>query len=306
MGKRWSCKRTAERLFEEARQGVQALKEKGIHPHLAVVLVGENPASQVYVGKKTEACETLGMKSTCIRMADTVSETELLKTIHQLNQDQSVHGILVQLPLPKAISTDRIIKAIDPDKDVDGFHPVNVGRLSLGQPGLVPCTPKGVMALLADSDVELKGKRAVVVGRSDIVGKPMVQLLLQKHATVTVMHSRTQNPEQVCREADVIIAAVGVPGLVKRDWIKPGALVVDVGINEITDPGLGSQLLKAGSKKEQNFQKKGRMLYGDVHYFEALDVAEKVTPVPGGVGTLTIGQLMCNCIEAAELTNLTT
>jgi len=301
MGKRWSCKATAKRLFEKARAGVLELGEMGVTPHLVVVLVGEDPASQVYVGKKTEGCHEIGMRSTCIRMESQVSEAVLLEEITRLNLDDEVHGILVQLPLPDHISTDRVIQAIHPDKDVDGFHPTNVGRLSLGQPGLVPCTPMGVMALLHDSGFELKGKRAVVVGRSDIVGKPMVQLLLKEHATVTVMHSRTQNPAAVCREADLVVAAVGVPGLVSGDWLKEGAFVIDVGINEITDPVLGTRLLTPGSRKAARFEERGRMLYGDVHYGSALEVAERVTPVPGGVGTLTIGQLMCNCVEAAKL-----
>ena len=301
MGKRWSCKATADRLFDEAREGVERLKGRGIQPHLAVILVGENPASKVYVGKKTEACELLGMKSTCIRLSQDASEKQLLEEITSLNQDAGVHGILVQLPLPNHICTDRIIEAIDPDKDVDGFHPVNVGRLSLGQPGLVPCTPKGVMALLKDSGYDLKGKHAVVVGRSDIVGKPMVQLLLREHATVTVMHSRTRNPQQVCQEADLIVAAVGVPGLVNGAWMKAGCWVIDVGINEITDHRKVTELCGPGSKKEMRFKENGRMLYGDVHYESALETAERVTPVPGGIGTLTIGQLMCNCIEAASL-----
>jgi len=301
MGKRWSCKATAAKLFDKAKLGVEALSVRGIQPHLVVILVGENPASQVYVGKKTEGCESIGMKSSCIRLTQDVSEKELLDHIQRLNEDAEVHGILVQLPLPDHISTDRVIQCIHPDKDVDGFHPVNVGRLSLGQAGLIPCTPMGVMALLHDSGYELKGKRAVVVGRSDIVGKPMVQLLLREHATVTVMHSRTVNPESVCREADLVIAAVGQPGLIKADWLKEGAWVVDVGINEIRSPEQAAQLLEPESRKARRFAERGRMLYGDVHYHSALKVAEKVTPVPGGIGTLTIGQLMCNCVEAAEL-----
>ncbi|PIE01332.1 MAG: bifunctional 5,10-methylene-tetrahydrofolate dehydrogenase/5,10-methylene-tetrahydrofolate cyclohydrolase [Acidobacteria bacterium] len=301
MGKRWSCKATAEKLFQKARQGVSALLQQDVTPHLVVILVGENPASQVYVSKKTEGCKAIGMKSTCIRLGADVSEEVLLREVQRLNEDASVHGILVQMPLPKHISTDKVIQTIDPNKDVDGFHPVNVGRLSLGQPGLIPCTPMGVMALIAESGYELKGKRAVVVGRSDIVGKPMVQLLLREHATVTVMHSRTQNPEQVCSEADLIVAAVGVPGLVKGDWIKEGAHVIDVGINEVTDTDLAAQLLDPDSRKAKKFKERGRMLYGDVHYSSAIKKAERVTPVPGGVGTLTIGQLMCNCVEAAKL-----
>ena len=190
-----------------------------------------------------------------------------------------------QLPLPDHISTDRVIQAIHPDKDVDGFHPTNVGRLSLGQPGLVPCTPMGVMALLHDSGFTLKGKRAVVVGRSDIVGKPMVQLLLKEHATVTVMHSRTQNPPAVCREADLVVAAVGVPGLVSGDWLKEGAFVIDVGINRVDDPST----------------EKGYKLVGDVDFPAALEKASLITPVPGGVGPMTITMLLYNTVASAKM-----
>lgn len=301
MGKRWSCKSTAENLLALAKTKVAALGERGIHPHLAVVLVGEDPASKVYVSNKIRTCESLGIKSTFHKLEADTDTDRLLAVVDELNRDAKVHGILVQLPLPKQIDESRIIAAIEPDKDVDGFHPVNVGRLSLGEPGLFPCTPMGVIALLRESGHSLSGKHAVVVGRSNIVGKPMAQLLLKENCTVSIIHSRTQNPAELCRQADIVVAAVGRPGLVDADWIKPGALVVDVGINEITDRDQAARLIPADSKKMKAFDDKGRVLYGDVHYFSCLDQAELVTPVPGGIGRLTIAHLMVNCVAAAEL-----
>ncbi|CAM2068390.1 Bifunctional protein FolD [Sulfidibacter corallicola] len=300
MGKRWPCKATAERLLNESKSRVTELKNKGIEPHLAVVLVGDNPASKVYVSNKVKTCESLGIRSTFHKLEATTSTDDLLRIVDELNHDASVHGILVQLPLPPQIDESRIISGIEPDKDVDGFHPVNVGRLSLGEPGLVPCTPMGVMALLADCGAELSGMHAVVVGRSNIVGKPMAQLLLKANCTVSIIHSRTKNPAELCRQADLVVAAVGRPGLVDASWIKEGALVVDVGINEITDDALAEKLIPADSKKMAAYRKNGRVLYGDVHYASALGRAEMVTPVPGGVGKLTIAQLMANCVLAAE------
>ncbi len=301
MGKRWSCKSTAENLLAQAKTKVAALGERGIQPHLAVVLVGEDPASKVYVSNKIRTCESLGIKSTFHKLEADTDTDALLAVVDELNRDTKVHGILVQLPLPKQIDESRIIAAIEPDKDVDGFHPVNVGRLSLGEPGLFPCTPMGVIALLRQSGHSLSGKHAVVVGRSNIVGKPMAQLLLKENCTVSIIHSRTQNPAELCRQADIVVAAVGRPGLVDADWIKPGALVVDVGINEITDRAQAENLIPADSKKMKAFNEKGRVLYGDVHYFSCLDKAELVTPVPGGIGRLTIAHLMVNCVAAAEL-----
>jgi methylenetetrahydrofolate dehydrogenase (NADP+)/methenyltetrahydrofolate cyclohydrolase len=300
MGKRFFCKSTVDRLLNEAKQRSEALAARGIQPHLAVVLVGENPASKVYVASKIKTCESLGIKSTYEKLTAEATTEDILNVVQKLNEDAAVHGILVQLPLPKHVNESAVIHAIDPDKDVDGFHPVNVGRLSLGESGLFPCTPMGVIELLKDSEIELKGKHAVVIGRSNIVGKPMAQLLLQQHCTVTIMHSRTQQPDAVCRQADIVIAAVGRPGMVRGDWLKPGAVVVDVGINEISDPEQAKQLLEPGSKKMAAFEEKGRVLYGDVHYKSALEVADKVTPVPGGVGKLTIAHLMTNCVIAAE------
>jgi len=300
MNKRMACRPTADRLLELARTENAALIKQGIHPHLAVVLVGENPASKVYVSNKVKTCESLGIRSTFTRMSGDTDTDALLAIVQQLNNDPEVHGILVQLPLPKGVDESQIISAINPDKDVDGFHPVNVGRLSLGEPGLFPCTPMGVMALLEDSGIDLKGKNAVVIGRSNIVGKPMAQMLLASHATVTIIHSRTVNPHEICRNADIVIAAVGVPGLVDGSWLKEGAVVVDVGMNSLTDPEQVARFVKEGSRKHKAFLKNGQVLYGDVFYDHALEVASLVSPVPGGVGKLTIAQLMVNCVTAAR------
>jgi len=298
MGKRWACKPTAERLLAKAGAEVSALKLSGVTPHLAVVLVGENPASRVYVAHKIKTCETLGIRSTCKTLPDTCDTASLLAVIGDLNRDPEVHGILVQLPLPAGIDASAIIAAIDPDKDVDGFHPVNVGRLALVEEGPLPCTPMGLMELLSGSGHELKGKHAVVIGRSNIVGKPMAQLLLSKHCTVSILHSRTHGPETLCRQADLVVAAVGRTGMVHAGWIKPGALVVDVGMNEIATAVEADRLLPENSKKRAAFDRKGRVLYGDVFYASVLEVAELATPVPGGVGLLTIAHLMVNCVTA--------
>jgi len=300
METRWACKPTAERLLAETEKRVAALKQRGVEPHLAVVLVGGNPASHVYVRNKIKTCESLGLQSTAVKLPEETDTEALLAHIDALNNDPAVHGILVQLPLPGQIDESRIIAAINPDKDVDGFHPINVGRLWLGEPGLFPCTPMGAIELLKDSGLTLKGKHAVVIGRSNIVGKPMAQLLLREHCTVTVMHSRTQDPKTLCRQADIVVAAVGRPGMVDADWLKEGAYVIDVGINEITDPDQAAQLIPESSKKMEAFKRKGRVLYGDVNYFDAKRKAGRLTPVPGGVGQLTIAHLMVNTVTAAE------
>ena len=300
MSSRWSVKATAERLLDQAGDKVEQLKKRGCHPHLAVILVGEDPASHVYVQHKVAACEKLGIQSTFRNLPESTTQEDLLEAVQQLNQDASVHGILVQLPLPNHLDDRTVIHAIDPKKDVDGFHPINVGLLSLGEEGLFPCTPMGVIELLKDAEETLAGKHAVIVGRSNIVGKPMAQLLLRQNCTVTIMHSRTKDPQALCRQADIVVVAVGKTGLVDRDWLKPGALVVDVGINQITDEDDAVRLLGEGSKRLTNFRKRGRALYGDVNYKSALEIAGKVTPVPGGIGKLTIAHLMLNCAIAAE------
>lgn len=280
---------TAERLRAEVAQEVAALKaQHGLQPGLAVVLVGEDAASQVYVRSKGEHSKAAGMHSVTHRLPADVSQDELLGLVRQLNADATIHGILVQLPLPKGLDEKAVIETIDPNKDVDGLHVVNAGRLAQGLPSLIPCTPLGCMIMLRETLGDLTGKRAVVVGRSVLVGKPVAQLLLQADCTVTIAHSRTQDLAAVCREADILVAAVGRPQMIKSDWIKLGATVIDVGINRVPfrDP------VKAAEGKTK--------LVGDVAYKEALGVAGHITPVPGGVGLMTVACLLKNTVTAAK------
>ncbi|PWQ93690.1 bifunctional methylenetetrahydrofolate dehydrogenase/methenyltetrahydrofolate cyclohydrolase FolD [Leucothrix arctica] len=284
MGKLIDGKAFANRLCETLAEEVASLKsEKQLTPCIAVVLVGEDPASATYVGAKVKRCEQLGIDSRSHHLDVTTSEEELLSLIDSLNNDPAVHGILVQLPVPKQINSEAVINAISPDKDVDGFHISNVGAMAVGQNNMVPCTPLGSMMLLEDELGDLSGLNAVVVGRSNIVGKPMATLLLQKSCTVTVAHSRTKDLPAVCRGADILVAAVGIPHFVKADWIKEGATVIDVGINRIQDPETGKN-----------------RLVGDVDFDAAKDVAGAITPVPGGVGPMTIACLMYNTVAAAK------
>ena len=286
MAKRIDGKAFAQGLRERVGAAVSSLqRDHGLTPGLAVVLVGEDPASQVYVRNKGKQTLEAGMKSFEHKLPDTTSETELLGLIDQLNADPDVHGILVQLPLPDQIDSHTVINAINPDKDVDGFHLINVGRLSTGASGLVPCTPLGCLMLLKDELGDLSGKNAVVVGRSNIVGKPMAALLLAESCTVTIAHSRTQDLAGVCREADILVAAVGRPEMIPGDWVKPGATVIDVGINRI-----------------EGEEGKTRLV-GDVDYASAEAVAGAITPVPGGVGPMTIACLLRNTMQAACAAN---
>lgn len=257
---------------------VSILKKDNVTPGLAVVLVGQNPASQVYVKNKKKACEEIGIKSFAHELPDTTSQKELEDLISRLNSDGSVHGILVQLPLPASIDEAAILQRIDPAKDVDGFHPVNMGRLVSGLPSLRPCTPLGIMTMLDSTGVKLPGMNAVVVGRSKIVGKPVALMLLERHATVTICHSRTKDLPDVVRAADVVVAAIGSPEFIKGDWIKQGAVVIDVGINRTGD---------------------GKLV-GDVEFAQASKRASAITPVPGGVGPMTIAMLMKNTVEASK------
>ena len=259
----------------------------GVKPGLAVVIVGEDPASQLYVRNKGETTLKAGMRSDTHRLPDTTTQAELLALIADLNADPGIHGVLVQLPLPKAIDSSAVLDAIDPDKDVDGFHVVNAGRLAVGLPGLVPCTPLGSLMLLKDQLGDLTGLNAVIVGRSNIVGKPMAQLLLGESCTVTIAHSRTRDLPALCRTADILVAAVGRPEMIRGDWIKPGATVIDVGINRVPS----SDPVKAAEGKTR--------VVGDVDFNEAVEVAGRITPVPGGVGPMTIACLLANTYVAA-------
>ena len=286
MAKRIDGKVFAQGLRERVGEAVSSLqRDHGFTPGLAVVLVGEDPASQVYVRNKGKQTLEAGMKSFEHKLPNTTSETELLGLINQLNADPDVHGILVQLPLPDQIDSHAVINAINPDKDVDGFHLINVGRLSTGASGLVPCTPLGCLMLLKAKLGDLSGKNAVVVGRSNIVGKPMAALLLAESCTVTIAHSRTQDLAEVCREADILVAAVGRPEMIPGDWVKPGAMVIDVGINRI-----------------EGEEGKTRLV-GDVDYASCEAVAGAITPVPGGVGPMTIACLLRNTVQAACAAN---
>ena len=277
-----SGKEYAAQIKESARLEVEELKNKfNITPGLAVVIVGENPASQVYVRNKHKTCEELGIKSEVVAMPENTSKDELLAKIDKLNADKNIHGILVQLPLPDAIKnhSEEILNRINPLKDVDGFHPENVGKLVTGSPALVPCTPAGCIEMLDLAGIEIDGKRAVIIGRSNIVGKPMLHLLMARNATVTVCHSHTKNLPEVTREADILVAAIGKPKFVTADMIKPDAVVIDVGINRIAP----------------------KKLVGDVDFDAAVEVASAITPVPGGVGLLTVAMLMKNVVKAVKL-----
>ncbi len=272
-------KAIADKIRQDVVAQVGDLKlVHGIAPGLAVIIIGENPASQVYVNRKHKACEECGIYSEVIRLPEETTEEELLAQIDRLNADGRIHGILVQLPLPRHIGTERVLERIRPDKDVDGFHPLNAGNLAIGRNGLIPCTPHGVIRMLEISGIAIEGKRAVIIGRSNIVGKPMANLLLARNATVTVCHSRTVNLAEVARQADILIAAIGKPNFVGRDMVQPGATVIDVGINRLDGK-----------------------LVGDVDFAAVKEIAGAITPVPGGVGPLTIVMLLYNTVKAAKM-----
>lgn len=271
-------KELAQKLQQEMTQEVTELKEKGLQPGLAVILVGEDPASQVYVRNKERAANNIGMYSVVYRLPETTSEADLIAKIEELNHDDKVHGILVQLPLPKHINEDLVLDTIDPAKDVDGFHPMNLGNLFAGKPTMIPCTPAGIMELIKLSGMDLAGKNAVIIGRSNIVGKPMAHLLLQANATVTICHSKTKDLPKVAKQADVLVVAIGRANFVTADFVKEGAVVIDVGIN----------------RDENN------KLTGDVKFDEVAPLTSFITPVPGGVGPMTITMLMRQTIDAAK------
>jgi methylenetetrahydrofolate dehydrogenase (NADP+) / methenyltetrahydrofolate cyclohydrolase len=290
----------ANDIKAEVSAEVRALSEAGARPGLAVVLVGHDPGSEIYVRHKVKACEELGIYSEKFTPEDNVSTEELLKLIDDLNRRDEIDGILVQLPLPKQVDSKRVLLAVSPEKDVDGFHPLNVGNLATQRPGLVSCTPAGCMEILRRSGIQIEGQNAVVVGRSDIVGKPTAMLLTNANATVTICHSKTRDLPAVCRTADILVAAIGRRGMITRDYIKPGATVIDVGINRIDDADEFKKFFAGNIKREQDFAQKGFTLIGDVHPNVA-EIAGALTPVPGGVGKLTIAMLMANTVKAAKM-----
>lgn len=273
-----SGKTVSARIKEEMKQEVISLKEKGITPGLAVVIVGNDPASKVYVGRKEAMCNELGMHSEKFALPEETTQEELLNLVEKLNTNREIHGILVQLPLPSHLDEKAVINAINPEKDVDAFHPVNVGKIMIGDYDFVPCTPAGIMELISESNVEIEGKQCVVVGRSNIVGKPMSMLLLHKNGTVTTCHSRTKDISSITKNADILVAAVGRANFITADMVKPGAVVIDVGMNRLED---------------------GRLV-GDVDFENVEKVAGAITPVPGGVGPMTISMLMKNTLTAAK------
>jgi methylenetetrahydrofolate dehydrogenase (NADP+)/methenyltetrahydrofolate cyclohydrolase len=289
-----------DQIFAELKDEVRLLTAAGVRPGLAAVLVGENPASQLYVKSKIAACEEIGLASALITPPTTVSTLEMLAVVEDLNRDNNVDGILIQLPLPPQVDAKRILEAVDPAKDVDGFHPVNLGRLVSGRPGLVACTPAGCMEILRRNEIKIEGANAVVLGRSDIVGKPMALLLMHANATVTICHSKTRDLPDVVRRADIVVAAMGKAGFVEADWIRPGAAVIDVGTNRVKDPKEAERLFRSFPERLEKFRAKGSALVGDVHP-EAVNTAGALTPVPGGVGPMTITMLMSNTVKAARL-----
>jgi methylenetetrahydrofolate dehydrogenase (NADP+)/methenyltetrahydrofolate cyclohydrolase len=289
-----------DQIFLELKDEIGSLQGQNIRPGLAAVLVGNDPASQLYVKSKIAACEQLNMAS-WLHTPPADSTTEyMLQLVRDLNADDNVDGILIQLPLPKQIDSKRILEAVDPAKDVDGFHPVNLGKLVSNRPGLVACTPAGCMEILRRYKIPVEGVNAVVLGRSDIVGKPMALLLLHANATITICHSKTQNIADVIRRADILVAAIGRAGYVQPDWIKPGAAVIDVGTNRVTSLAEAEQLLGNFPQRLEKFRAKGNALVGDVHP-DATQIAGFLTPVPGGVGPMTITMLMSNTVKAARL-----
>ncbi|HWT26993.1 MAG TPA: bifunctional methylenetetrahydrofolate dehydrogenase/methenyltetrahydrofolate cyclohydrolase FolD [Mobilitalea sp.] len=270
-------KKISSEIKDELKEKIAELSLNGIQITLAVIQVGNDPASTVYVGNKKKACEYVGIRSLSYELPESTTQEELLELVSKLNEDSSVNGILVQLPLPRHIDEDTVIQTIDPNKDVDGFHPINVGKLSIGQRGIISCTPAGIIQLLKRSNISIEGKECVIIGRSNIVGKPMSMLMLKENATVTICHSRTKQLEEVAKRADILIAAIGKPKFITKDFVKDGAVVIDVGMN----------------RDENN------KLCGDVDYNDVYDKVSAITPVPGGVGPMTIAMLMSNCVESA-------
>jgi methylenetetrahydrofolate dehydrogenase (NADP+)/methenyltetrahydrofolate cyclohydrolase len=292
--------RVRDDIKSELKPRVDALAARGRPPGLVVVLVGHNPASEIYVRNKIKTCRDLGIYSESITPPESISTAELLAIVEELNARPEIDGILVQVPLPSHIDTKRILSAISPAKDVDGFHPCNVGALVANLPAPRACTPAGILELLKRGGIAISGRRAVVVGRSDIVGKPVAILLLHEHATVTICHSKTPDLAAICREADILVAAIGRAAMITRDFIKPGATVVDVGSNYIEDRNLAARIFRNSPEKLASFDRKGNVLVGDVDPIDVVECAGAYTPVPGGVGPLTIAMLMVNTVASAE------
>jgi methylenetetrahydrofolate dehydrogenase (NADP+)/methenyltetrahydrofolate cyclohydrolase len=301
LDKKLEGSRIASEIRDEVAAEVAILSRRGVIPRLDAVLVGEDPASMIYVGSKAKTIATLGMISETHHLREDASQAELEILIDRLNADSEVDGILIQLPLPDTIDAPAILGRIDPVRDVDGFHPENVGLLQQGRPRMAPCTPIGIMEMLRREEIEIEGRRAVVVGRSDIVGKPMAMLLLHAHATVTICHSRTRHLAEVTGQAEILIAAVGVRSLIGPEHVADGAVVVDVGMHRVTDLETVERLYPGNQKKLAAFEKRGAVLAGDVDYTKVAPKAGRITPVPGGVGPLTIAMLMANTVKAAKL-----
>jgi len=290
----------ASAIKTEMAEEVKALAAQGIRPGLAAVLVGHVPASEIYVASKVKTCGELGLYSDLVTPPDTVTTDEMLDLVRSLNAREDIDGILIQLPLPKQVDAKFLLDSVSPDKDVDGFHPVNAGKLQAGRPALAPCTPAGVIEILKRSNLPISGQHAVVVGRSDIVGKPVAMLLLHENATVTICHSKTRDLGAITREADILVAAIGRPGFITPEMVKPGATVIDVGINRLTTRGEVDRFFAGDPKREAAFAKRGSTIVGDVHP-KAFELAGAYTPVPGGVGPLTIAMLMANTVRAARM-----
>ncbi len=290
-----------DQILSELRAEIESLAAGGCRPGLAAVLAGHNPASEIYVRNKIKACESLGLYSDKITPPDSITTGEMLALVAELNRRDEIDGILVQLPLPPQVDSKRVLLAVDPAKDVDGFHPLNVGLLVAQRPILVACTPAGILEILKRSRIPISGRRAVVLGRSDIVGKPVALLLLHENSTVTICHSRTEDLPAVAREGDILIAALGRPAMVTRDFIRPGSTVIDVGMNRLDNAADVERIFAALPAKIEEFHRKGSVLVGDVHPSDVAECAGAYTPVPGGVGPLTIAMLMANTVKAARL-----
>ena len=290
----------AAAIKQEVAEEVKLLAAQGVRPGLAAVLVGNVAASEIYVRSKVQACAELGIYSDLITPPETITTEEMLELVASLNARDEIDGILIQLPLPAHVDTKALLAAVAPAKDVDGFHPINSGRLLAGQPALAPCTPAGIIEILKRSGIPIAGRHAVVVGRSDIVGKPAAMLLLHQNATVTICHSKTRDLGAITRQADILVAAIGRPGFITPDMVKPGAVIIDVGMNRITDRAEFDRFFLGNAKREAAFAKRGSTIVGDVHP-KAFELAGAYTPVPGGVGLLTVAMLMANTVRAAKM-----